>query len=123
MKVDDPEKKGVDGFVWLSEVKTMTNKALEESDMKKDSHVNKIAEMKVINALEICAVEGQHGVARSIASLALRSIVGDVLDKRVVAGKIQKTNMKSLIHHVTIQQITGTLLQENRLKSTIATFI
>lgn len=69
-----------------------------------------MAEKTVIDALEMCAVEGQHEAALSIASLAIKVIIGDVLDGSIIAGQVQKAAMGAVVHLLMIQDVTGVFL-------------
>lgn len=53
--------KNGDRLVRLSEVKSMIDQALVKFEKRRNSQVAQMAEMTVIDALEMCAVEGQQG--------------------------------------------------------------
>lgn len=82
-KVEDAgqENKGRDRVVWRSEEETIIDQALEEFKKKINSDVAKVAEKTVVDALELSAAERHGRAVRSVAPLAIRSIIDDVFDK------------------------------------------
>lgn len=70
----------VDRWVQLSEVKTMIDEALMKSERRRDSQIAEMSEKTIIGAMEMCAVEVQHGTVLSTVSLAILSVVKDVIE-------------------------------------------
>lgn len=64
----------------------MIDKSLLDPEKRPDSQVAEMAEMTVIDAMKICAVELQHGAVRSTVSMAICSVRGDALDEGSGAG-------------------------------------
>lgn len=106
------ESKAGNHLVWLSEMKTIMYQALEKSEKGRHSRVTEMTEMQIIDALEMRAVEGRNGAVRSVASLAKRSVIGNVLDKDVVCEKVHKVALKFVVQLVVIQANTGALLKK-----------
>lgn len=101
----------------------MIEQALKVSEKKRDSRVAEMAKTMIIDALDMCAVEGQDGAVRSVASLTIRPFIEDVLDEGVVAAQIQNVAMRAVVHLVMIQAATDALLKEDQMLGPIATFV
>lgn len=107
------DNKGGDRLVLLSEVKVMTDQALEESRKKRDHQVTELTENTIIDVLEMCAVEGRHGDVRFIVFLAIISVTGDVLDEGKIAAQAREVAARAVVHPVMIQAVTKVLLNED----------
>lgn len=118
-----PKNKDEHYVTRLHEVKTMTDHALEAHKKKMVFLMTKMVERTKIDALEICAVDGQDGADRSVASLVKRSIVGDALDDGVFAVRIQWVFERGFIHPVMIQAATDALPKKEQLMGFTATFV
>lgn len=88
----------------------MIDQSLEESEKKRDSQVADLAERTVIDALEICAVEREHGAGQSVAFLAIWSIISNVLDQEIVTGQKQNADIKAVVHLMMLQVVTDVFL-------------
>lgn len=82
---------------------------------RRDSHVAGIAGKTVIDAIEMCVVEGQLGSVRYTVSLAIISGVGDVHSEGVVAGHMQKVAMRAIVHPCTINFVAYAVLKNDDL--------
>lgn len=64
VKVPSVANEAADSRVRLSNMKTMIYQAVMESEKKRYFQVAEVAEKEVINEMEMCTVEGQHGPLR-----------------------------------------------------------
>lgn len=123
-KVDVPSVANKKAVLWvqLSEIKTMFNKAAIKLERKRDFQVAGMAEKTVIDAVDMYAIEGQYGHVRSAVPSAIPSVVGDVLDERVVAEHTQKSATRAVVHPSIIKAVFDTLLKKDDM-APIATFV
>lgn len=82
-----------------------------------------MGEKKVIDAMEICALNTQHGHLRSTVALPIGSVIGVVLDEEVVAGYLQETVMRAVVHISMIKAVSNIFLKNDGLMSSIAKFV
>lgn len=75
-----------------------------------------LVEKAVAEALK-CAVEWQDGAMRSVASLAVRYIIRDVLDAGVSSESVQIVAMRAVVHPLGIQAIVDALLKTSANRS------
>lgn len=94
-----------------------------ESKKKRDSQVAKIAEKADIDSMEKCAVEAQNTLVRSTESLAIRSVAGNILEKGVVAGHMQRAAMRAVVHPSMFKAVSNALFKKDKLMAPIATFV
>lgn len=123
VEVVGPENRGGDRLAWLLEAKMTMDQAMEESEKKMNSHVPDMAEKTVLDAVRMCAVEGQQGVARSVTLFAIRSISGDVLEECITAREVQKGAMTAVVHPMMIRAVIANLLKGDQLMDPIAKFV
>lgn len=123
-KTDEPNAAKKDGDRWdqLSEVKSMIDEALIESDKSRDSQVAKMTENMSIDAMKLFSVEVQHGTVQSIVSLAIYSVAGNLLHKKLAADHMQKTATKAVVHLSMIRAVADALLKKDNLLASISTF-
>lgn len=81
-----------------------------------------LAEKTVLDALEMCDVGGRNVAVRSVAWLKIRPIIGDALDKGIVAGQVYKAAMRAVVHPILIQVATDAARKEDQLMRPIAAF-
>lgn len=89
----------------------MVDKAVMESEKRRDSQLAKMAEKIVIDAMEMYAVEGQHETVQSPVSLVIQSVVGVVLDNEVVAGHMHRAAMRAAAHPAKINAAANDFLR------------
>lgn len=82
-----------------------------------------MGEKTVIHAIEMCAVKAQQETVWSTESLAIRSVVEDVLKGRVVTGHIQNNAMRVVLQPAMIQAVTDAFRKNDDLMAPIATFV
>lgn len=80
------------------EVKTTIDRALMESQRRRDSHITEMSEKTVILAIKTFVVESQHGAVRYRVSLSFWSETGNIFDKGGVTGHMQKAAIKAVVH-------------------------
>lgn len=80
-------------------------------------------EKTVVDVPEMCAVEKQVGAVQSVSSLAIGSIIDDVLDEGIVAGQVHKAAIGAVVHPVMIQAVTDALQKEDLFLGSVAPFV
>lgn len=112
----------VDRYIRLLEVMTMIDLALMKFEKKRNSQVSEMAKETVIGARGMCAVEAQDSPVRSTVSLAIQSVIGNIPGKEVVAGRLQRTAMRAVVHPSVVKAVFDALLKSDVLMAPITTF-
>lgn len=99
------------------------DQAVEESERKRYSQVIDVIKKTIIDALEMCVVEGQYRDVRSIVWLVIRLIIDHGLVKGLIAEQLQMAAMRAIAHPVMIHVFTDNLLNENQLTVPMTTFV
>lgn len=99
----------------------MIVKTVLKLEKKRASQVAGMPEKTVIDALEMCAVEVQHGAILSAASMSVQKIMDDFLDKDADTGPVQETAIRTVVKSVLINNLTKALPRENQLMASAAT--
>lgn len=97
--------------------------ALLESERKRKFQIAEMVEKTVIDAIEMCAVKQQDGLALSIKSLVIRSVTRNFSDKGVFANYMQWAAMRAVVHTSMNKAVPEVLFKFNNLIAQIATFV
>lgn len=75
--------------------------------------------------MEMCVMEEQHRAVWSTISLAISSVVGNVLSKEVAASHMQNAPMRAVLypHPTVIKAVSTALLKKDDLMAAIAIFV
>lgn len=71
-------------LVRLSEVKTMTDKALIKTEIRKKSRMAEMAKMTIIDAMEVCAAESLNAFVQATATITIPTLIENVLNQKAV---------------------------------------
>lgn len=82
-----------------------------------------MAEVMVTDAMEMCDVRAPDGLILSTVSLAIGSVMWNVLDEGVVAGHIQSAASTVDMHPLMIEAASNALLKNDNLIAPIVNFV
>lgn len=88
----------------------MIDQALLEFEIKSDSKVTDKAEKTVIDAVKMCAMEAHNGPVRTTLSLAIRSVIENILNEGVVADLMQRAAMRAVSNLTMIKAASNAVL-------------
>lgn len=81
-----------------------------------------MAQIKVINAIDMCAVEARDEPVQPTASLAICLVTENILDKGVFADRMQRAAMRTAEHLSLIKAFSNALLKNDNVDVAITTF-
>lgn len=99
------------------------NQAFVESKKKSDAQVAEMAKQTVSGAIEMCAAEAQDATAQSTVSLAIRSVIENILDEEVHARHTQRAAMREVVRPSMIGAVSDALLKHDNLMAAITTIV
>lgn len=114
---------GEDHYVRLSKIKTMIDQAFKKSELKRNTQEATVAEKTIVYAMEMRAVDKQGGPVSSNVSLAIRSVVENILGEMVVPVYTQRTATRVVVHSSTIKAFPNAQLCNGNPMAPIATFV
>lgn len=112
-----------DQYVQLSEMKTKSKHALLDTQKKTDTWKAEVAGATVINAMKISAVEAQDRSVHFTLSLAVRVVIGIILEERVLADYKQNAMMGAVVHPSIFEAFSNVFLKNVDLMALIATVV
>lgn len=92
-------------------MKTIIDPALIKTEMENDSHVVETVKKTMINAMRMCVVEAKDGLIWSATMLTIRSVIENVLDEELVAGKVQRVVVKLFVPLSVVEAVSDALLR------------